>query len=63
MLVPVFCIASAAPFLGEPVHGPDVAGGVLGVGGVLFGVLRRGPAVRPVDTGALPAPGLDRVGA
>jgi O-acetylserine/cysteine efflux transporter len=63
MLVPVFGIASAALFLGEPVHGTDVAGAALVVGGVLSGVLRRGPAVRPVDSDAPPAPGLDRVAA
>jgi O-acetylserine/cysteine efflux transporter len=59
MLVPVFGIASAALFLGERVHGTDVAGGVLVVGGVLLGVLRPG---RPVDTPAPPVRALDRVG-
>jgi len=38
MLVPFFGIASAAVFLGEPVRLADVAGGVLVVGGVLWGL-------------------------
>ena len=59
MLVPVFGIASAALFLGERVHGTDLAGGVLVVGGVLLGVLRPG---RPVDSPAPPVRALDRVG-
>ncbi|MEV4278210.1 EamA family transporter [Actinoplanes xinjiangensis] len=49
MLVPFFGIASAALFLGEPVHPVEVAGGVLVVGGVLLGLVRP----RPVVTKAL----------
>ncbi|MEU4161891.1 EamA family transporter [Actinoplanes sp. NPDC026670] len=49
MLVPFFGIASAALFLGEPVHPIEVAGGVLVVGGVLLGLVRA----RPVATKAL----------
>lgn len=45
MLVPFFGIASAALFLGEPVHPIEVAGGVLVVGGVLLGLVRARPAV------------------
>jgi O-acetylserine/cysteine efflux transporter len=41
MLVPFFGITSAALALGEPVHLVDVLGGVLVVGGVMFGALRR----------------------
>jgi O-acetylserine/cysteine efflux transporter len=37
LLVPVFGIASAAVLLGEPVHGSDLLGGLLVVGGVAFG--------------------------
>jgi O-acetylserine/cysteine efflux transporter len=44
MLVPVFGIASAAMFLGEAVHPTDLFGGVLVVGGVLIGAVRRTPA-------------------
>ncbi|MEU4561438.1 EamA family transporter [Actinoplanes sp. NPDC023936] len=42
MLVPFFGMASAAVFLGEPIHRVDVIGGVLVVGGVLLGLV-RGP--------------------
>lgn len=49
MLVPFFGIASAALFLREAVHPTDVIGGVLVVGGVLLGSLRR--RTRPI-TGA-----------
>ncbi|GIE75949.1 membrane protein [Actinoplanes philippinensis] len=45
MLVPFFGIASAALFLGEPVHPIEVAGGVLVVGGVLLGLVRARPVV------------------
>ncbi|MEU8655112.1 EamA family transporter [Actinoplanes philippinensis] len=45
MLVPFFGIASAALFLGEPVHLIEVAGGVLVVGGVLLGLVRARPVV------------------
>jgi O-acetylserine/cysteine efflux transporter len=45
MLVPFFGIASAALFLGEPVHPVEVAGGVLVVGGVLLGLVRARPVV------------------
>jgi O-acetylserine/cysteine efflux transporter len=41
MLVPFFGITSAAVALGEPVHLVDVLGGVLVVGGVMFGAVRR----------------------
>jgi len=41
MLVPFFGITSAALALGEPVHLVDVLGGVLVVGGVMFGAIRR----------------------
>jgi len=48
MLVPFFGITSAALALGEPVHLIDVLGGVLVVGGVLFGAVRRqAPAASP----------------
>lgn len=40
MFVPFFGVASAALVLGEPVRPTDVAGGVLVVGGVLFGAVR-----------------------
>jgi len=50
MLVPVFGIASAAVLLGEQVHPADLIGGVLVVGGVLYGVLKvTRPAVVRVD--------------
>jgi O-acetylserine/cysteine efflux transporter len=45
MLVPFFGIASAALFLGEPVHPVEVAGGVLVVGGVLLGLVGPRPVV------------------
>jgi O-acetylserine/cysteine efflux transporter len=45
MLVPFFGIASAALFLGEPVHPIEVAGGALVVGGVLLGLVRARPVV------------------
>ena len=46
MLVPFFGLTSAALALGEPVHLVDVLGGVLVVGGVLLGAIRRrAPAV------------------
>ncbi|MEU7902426.1 hypothetical protein [Actinoplanes sp. NPDC049118] len=64
MLVPVFGIASAAAFLGEAVHGTDLAGGVLVVGGVLLGAGGSGrtPEVRRAtahadDANPAPAPG------
>jgi O-acetylserine/cysteine efflux transporter len=44
MLVPFFGIASAALLLGERLHAVDVIGGVLVVGGILLGLLRRRPA-------------------
>lgn len=47
MLVPIFGIASAALLLGESIHGTDVIGGALVIGGVLLGVLRGAP--RAVD--------------
>ncbi|MDR6322594.1 EamA family transporter [Actinoplanes couchii] len=40
MLVPFFGMASAALFLGEPIHTVDVIGGALVVGGVLLGLIR-----------------------
>ncbi|GID93671.1 EamA family transporter [Amorphoplanes digitatis] len=62
MLVPVFGIASAAIFLGEAVHGTDLAGGVLVVGGVLLGASgpgRTSPATGPHTASAslVPATG------
>jgi O-acetylserine/cysteine efflux transporter len=51
MLVPFFGMASAAVFLGERIHGVDVAGGVLVVGGILLGLVRS-PAPRLVRVGA-----------
>ena len=41
MLVPFFGMASAAVFLGERIHGVDIAGGVLVVGGILIGLTAR----------------------
>ena len=49
MLVPFFGLTSAALALGEPVHPVDVLGGVLVVGGVLFGALRRQAAVARLE--------------
>ncbi|WP_433302707.1 EamA family transporter [Actinoplanes sp. CA-030573] len=43
MLVPFFGMASAALVLGEPIRPAGVAGGVLVVGGILLGLLRRRP--------------------
>jgi O-acetylserine/cysteine efflux transporter len=40
MLVPFFGLTSSALVLGEPVHPVDVLGGLLVVGGVLFGAVR-----------------------
>jgi O-acetylserine/cysteine efflux transporter len=47
MLVPFFGIASTALLVGEPVHPVDVIGGLLVVGGVLFGAARVARAPRP----------------
>ncbi|GGN04286.1 O-acetylserine/cysteine efflux transporter [Actinoplanes campanulatus] len=47
MLVPFFGIASATLFLGERIHGADVAGGALVVSGVLLGLVRSRPARKP----------------
>ncbi|GAA0425262.1 membrane protein [Actinoplanes capillaceus] len=47
MLVPFFGIASATLFLGERIHGTDVAGGALVVSGVLLGLVRSRPARKP----------------
>ncbi|MBW6434075.1 EamA family transporter [Actinoplanes hulinensis] len=47
MLVPFFGIASATLFLGERIHGADVAGGALVVCGVLLGLVRSRPARKP----------------
>jgi O-acetylserine/cysteine efflux transporter len=41
MFAPFFAVASAAILLHEPVHPLDVAGGLLVVGGVLSGAVRR----------------------
>ncbi|SNY51052.1 EamA family transporter [Paractinoplanes atraurantiacus] len=43
MLVPFFGLASAALFLGEPLHTVDIVGGALVVGGVLLGLSLRLP--------------------
>jgi O-acetylserine/cysteine efflux transporter len=45
MLVPFFGIGSAALILGEPVHGVDLAGGTLVIGGVLLGLVRSRPVL------------------
>lgn len=47
MLVPFFGIGSAALFLNESIHLTDIVGGVLVIGGVLFGSLRRTPTPEP----------------
>jgi O-acetylserine/cysteine efflux transporter len=54
MLVPVFGIGSAALLLGEGVHGTDLIGAALVIGGVLAGV------VRPASCGRRGAPGVVR---
>jgi O-acetylserine/cysteine efflux transporter len=50
MLVPFFGFASGALFLGEAVPATDILAGVLVVGGVLLGALRR--PVRPLSPAA-----------
>jgi len=42
MLVPFFGVASGALVLGEAVHGTDIAGAALVIGGVMLGAIRRG---------------------
>ena len=61
MLVPFFGLGSAALALHERIHPPDVAGGVLVVGGILLGLLRR-PS-RPAGKSVAAAPELARVAA
>jgi O-acetylserine/cysteine efflux transporter len=52
MLVPFFGIASAALLLGERIHLVDLIGGVLVVGGILVGLVRRpAPALALVRVG------------
>jgi O-acetylserine/cysteine efflux transporter len=53
MLVPFFGIASAALFLDETIHLTDIVGGVLVVGGVLFGSW-RGRTAAPVEPVTVP---------
>jgi O-acetylserine/cysteine efflux transporter len=59
MLVPFFGIASAAIVLREPIHGTDIIGAVLVIGGVLTGALAaRSPArsPQPADSAATAVP-------
>ena len=58
MLIPFVGIASAALALHERIHAVDVAGGVLVVGGILLGLLKR-----PAGKSVAAAPELARVAA
>ena len=58
MLIPFFGIASAALALHERIHPVDVAGGVLVVGGILLGLLKR-----PAGKSVAAAPEVARVAA
>jgi O-acetylserine/cysteine efflux transporter len=49
MLVPFFGIASGALVLGEAVHGSDIAGAALVIGGVMLGIIRRGSPAPTVE--------------
>jgi O-acetylserine/cysteine efflux transporter len=53
MLVPFFGIGSAALLLGEQIHPVDIAGGVLVIGGILVGLIRRNA---PASATATPSP-------
>jgi O-acetylserine/cysteine efflux transporter len=61
MLVPFFGIASGALVLGEAVHGTDIVGAALVIGGVLLGAIRRPTRPAPVsEPQPVAVPGVSR---